>query len=67
MYLLDCHKNLVIVDEILGDVRGRLPLTGVDLFAGTTRDAGVYGATREGFLFCIRPVSAGHLTPAMMR
>jgi len=67
VYLRDNLNHLRIIDEILGTEKGRLPLTGLDLFASSADGAAIYAATRCGRVFCIRLETAGHLTPAMLK
>jgi len=55
VYLRDVNNNLLLVDEILGEVRSTVPLTGFDLFARNTAAEGAWVATRDGHLACIRP------------
>ena len=66
VYLLDRSNNLVTVDEMLGEVRSILPLSGLELFADNTASPAIYAATRTGGLFCIRLLTAGHLTVEML-
>jgi len=63
VYLLDKSRNLLIVNEILGTVKASLPMTGMDVFARNTDASAMYTATRDGRVFCIRLLSAGHMTP----
>jgi len=67
VYVLDNTRTLRVVDEMLGKVQTAVPMTGFDLFLGNTTAPAIYTATADGHLFCIRPISAGHLTTAMLR
>jgi outer membrane protein assembly factor BamB len=61
-YLVDAARNLVVADEILGTVRARIPLTGCSLFADNTTAPAIYLGSRNGQLYCLRQLGAGHLT-----
>ena len=67
VYLLDQFQNLVIVDELLGTVKGTVPLTGLDVLLPNITASAIYGATADGRIACIRPVSAGYLVPEMIK
>jgi outer membrane protein assembly factor BamB len=66
-YLLNADLNLLVVDEMLGDVKTSVPMTGWDLFAANTTAPAVYVATRDGRIACIRTQEASHLTEDMLR
>ena len=65
-YLLDARRTLLVVDEMLGKVKTSLPMTGFGLFLGNTTAPGIYTATADGRLFCIRHKSAGYLSIEML-
>jgi len=67
VYLLDKSGRLLVVDEILGKVKGVLPLAGLELCAGSATAPAVYAATRDGRVVCIRQKSAGHLTVDVLK
>lgn len=67
VYVLDRDNNLRVVDEMLGKAKTALPMTGLDVFARSTGQAGVYAATRDGRVFCIRPVGAPYLSEDILR
>ncbi len=62
VHLRDSNNNLVIIDEILGMAETSLPLTGLELFASNTDVRAIYAASRDGYVFCLRPLGAGHLS-----
>jgi len=66
VYLLS-GARMLIVDEVLGKVTASVPIGGMDLLAANTTAPAVYGATRKGGVYCIRPLSAGYLTAEMLR
>lgn len=66
VYLLS-GTRMLIVDEVLGKVTASVPIGGMDLLAANTTAPAVYGATRKGGVYCIRPLSAGYLTAEMLR
>lgn len=65
VYLLDANLNLLVIDEILGQIKNSLPMTGFNLFVGNAMNPVIYAGTRDGRLVCIRPLGAGHLKPEM--
>lgn len=67
VHLLSKDRHLVIVDEILGTAKRSFPLTGMDVFVGNTSAPAIYTATADGHLFCIRPTSAGYLSPELLK
>jgi len=67
VYLLGNGRTLFLIDEILGKVRTSVPMTGFDLFVGNATAAVIYTARRDGRIFCLRPLDAGHLKPEMLR
>jgi len=67
VYLQDAGRNLLIVDEVLGKVKASVPLTGLDILVPNLKAAAIYAGTSDGKVLCIRPLSAGRLTPEMLR
>ena len=65
--VLTDKRNLLVVDEILGEVAMSLPMTGLDLFVPNATEPIIYAASRSGYVVCIRPVSAGHLKPEQLK
>lgn len=65
-YILGASGNLLVVDEILGDVRASIPLTGCELFAANTAAPAIYLASRSGDIYCLRQIGAEHLTAKML-
>ena len=61
-YVLDERGQLVVVDEILGEVKRTLALTGFDLLADNVRAPAIYGASKDGRVFCLRLQGSGRLT-----
>ncbi len=66
VYLLNGSNSLLVVDELLGTVKASFPMTGWDLLLSNSSSA-LYVATTEGRLACIRKISAGRLTPQMLK
>jgi len=66
VYLL-WGNRMLIVDEVLGKVTASVPIGGMDLLVANTKAPAVYGATRGGGVYCIRPLAAGYLTAEMLR
>ena len=65
-YVLDKDKMMHVVDELTGEVSATVDMNGLDLLLANTSTPAIYGATRDGDVFCFRLISAGHLTPAML-
>ncbi|MCD4824143.1 MAG: PQQ-like beta-propeller repeat protein [Phycisphaerae bacterium] len=62
VYVLGKDNKLVIVNEITGDPKASVLLSGFDFFAENLAAPAVYTATRDGRVFCIRSKDAGRLT-----
>ncbi|MDP6633816.1 MAG: PQQ-binding-like beta-propeller repeat protein [Phycisphaerae bacterium] len=67
VYLQDNRNRILLVDEILGDVKNTIQMPRGDLLAANTSAPAIYGATRNGKLYCIRRLAAGHITAEMLR
>ena len=66
VYVLSGDNVLLTVDEILGEVKAKVPMKCLDLFADNVSATAIYAATREGVLYCIRRVRASRLTAEML-
>ncbi len=67
VYLLDKNRNLRIVDEKRGKVKAVVALNKLTAFAPNTARPAIYAASRAGWVFCIKPISAGQLTAEMLK
>jgi len=67
VYLQDKDNGILLVDEILGEVKTKIDMPGLDLLTANTNAPGIYGSTPDGKLYCIRRLDAGHLTAKMLR
>lgn len=67
VYLLNSRNTLMIIDEMPGTVKTSLPMTGWDVFAPNVSAPSVYVASRGGAVACIRKITAGRLSPEMLR
>jgi len=67
VYLLSQDGALLMVDEMLGNVRTSMPMTGWELFAANTTAPVICAASRDGKLACMCKLSAGRLTPESLR
>ena len=66
VYLLDSRRALLVVDEMLGQVKTSLPMTGFGVFLPNATAPAIYTATMDGRLYCIRHKSAGYLSIEML-
>jgi outer membrane protein assembly factor BamB len=64
VYLLSKGNYLEVADEILGTVKEKLPLNGLDLYVANTNSPAIYVGNHNGFLACIRLLSAGYIKPS---
>jgi outer membrane protein assembly factor BamB len=64
VYLLGKGNNLEVADEVLGAVKEKLPLSGLDLYVANTNSPAIYVGNHNGFLACIRLLSAGYIKPS---
>ena len=55
VYLRDKDNNLLIADEVLGDVAATLPMTGIDVIARNTTHPAIWLARSDGRILCIEP------------
>jgi len=67
VYLQDNHNRILVVDEILGQVTTAVQMPRSDLLVANTSAPAIYGASRDGNLYCIRTLDAGRLTAEMLR
>jgi outer membrane protein assembly factor BamB len=61
VHVLDKSGNLMLVNELTGEVSRTLPLGGFDLYLANTSAPAIYVATRQGKIACIRREEAGRL------
>jgi hypothetical protein len=66
-YVLDEDDQLHVVKEATGEELAVIDFSGFDMVLSNADTPAIYAADRNGDLFCIRPESAGYLTPEMMR
>lgn len=62
VYFLDGKQQLQIADEILGTVAGWIPVTGFNAFAPNTTAKAIFACRPDGWVFCIRRRTDGHMT-----
>ena len=67
LYLLDEHNNLIAVDEITGNEKSSVPMTGIDFVAPSIGYESIFYATRNGHVFCLRSKGASIVTPSVFR
>ena len=67
VYLQDNNNRILVVDEILGDVKSSIQMPPGDLLVPNTSASAIYGATRGGNLYCLRRIDAGHITAEMLQ
>jgi hypothetical protein len=67
VYLRDNRNRILVVDEILGETKASVQMPVSHLLTANTTAPGIYGASRDGDLYCIRTLDAGHITAEMLR
>ena len=67
VYLMDKRNRILVVDEILGETKAAIQMPPTDLLAANTTAPAIFGASRDGNLYCIRTIDAGHLTAEMLK
>ena len=67
VYLRDNRNRILVVDEILGETKASVQMPLGHLLTANTSAPGIYGASRDGELYCIRTLDAGHITAEMLR
>lgn len=65
-YILDDNEQLHVLKEDTGEELAVVDFSGFDMVLSNASAPAIYAAMRNGDLFCIRPISAGYLTPEMM-
>ena len=66
VHMLDKRRTLWIIDEMLGEVKGKIRMSAFDLFLPNASLDVIFAARASGEIFCLRHQSAGHLTPDML-
>ncbi len=67
VYVLGSGNRLLQVDEVLGTTKGAGSLGGLTLFADNAIDPVIYAATVSGRVVCIKPITAGQMSPATLK
>ena len=67
VYLKDADNRILQVDEILGEIKASIDMPKGDLLTANTAVPGIYGATRNGKVYCVRLITAGHITAEMLK
>lgn len=67
VFVLSDKRQMLAVHEVLGDVEHSVFMSGLELFVPNAADSVLYAASRSGGIACIRPIGAGHLTPAKLK
>ena len=62
LYLLDKNNTLLVVDEITGQEKSTLPMTGADFISTSIRHDAIFYATKTGHVFCVRAKGAPLVT-----
>jgi len=64
---LTADRNLLVINEVLGEPELSLPLTGLRLFVPNAAKPVIYAGTADGRFVCIRKKGAGKLTADTLR
>lgn len=67
VFILDCHRRLLIVPEMIGKVEKSIPMTGFDLFIPNAIKPVIFAASKDGNVACITPKSLKNLTSKMLK
>jgi hypothetical protein len=67
VYLQDNTNKILLADEILGEVQASVQMPPRDLLVSNTSAPAIYGASRNGNIYCIRRLDAGHITAEMLQ
>jgi hypothetical protein len=67
VYLQDGRNRILVVDEIMGDVNASVQMPMGNMLSANTSAAAIFGASRNGDLYCIRSINAGYLTAEMLQ
>ena len=66
VYLRDFDNRLQVIDESTGVVRKTISMAGFDAFVPSTGAVGIWAASRDGRVVCLRPAAAGFVTKEML-
>ncbi len=67
VYLQDSANRILQVDEILGETKATIEMPRDHMLTANTSAPAIYGATSDGDVYCIRLLSAGHITAEMLK
>ncbi|KPK82228.1 MAG: hypothetical protein AMJ81_09970 [Phycisphaerae bacterium SM23_33] len=67
VFVLNAGRQLLMVNESLGQVELSLPMNGLDLFVANADKPVIFAGAADGKLACIRPVSEEKLTEFMLK
>ncbi len=67
VYVLDTRSRAIAIDEVSGRIKSSVPLTGISTFIPNTSAPAIFGYTPDGKVYCIRQLSAGRITPEMLK
>ncbi|MCK5113282.1 MAG: PQQ-like beta-propeller repeat protein [Phycisphaerae bacterium] len=67
VYVLTNDKNMLLVNEVTGDVLFTVPMDIYDFCVVNVKVPGIYAVTADGRVTCIRQMDAPKLTPEMLK
>ena len=67
VYVQDTRNRVLVVDEVLGEIKASIQLPSTDMLLGNTSAPAIYGVGRDGRAYCIRDLKAKHITAKMLR
>ncbi len=67
VYVLTTDKNMLLVNEVTGDVLLTVSMAPYDLFVSNVKIPAIYAGTADGRVYCLRPLDAPRLDPAMLK
>ena len=67
VYVLAADKNMLLVNEVTGDVLFKVSMQRYDLFAANVKIPAIYAGTADGRVICLRQLDAPRLDPEMLK
>jgi outer membrane protein assembly factor BamB len=67
VYVQAAAGRLLQVDEILGTTKAAASLGGLGLFVSNAAEPVIYAGTSSGRIVCLKPITAGQMSPQMLK
>jgi outer membrane protein assembly factor BamB len=65
-YVIDANQQMRLIDELSGEQIGMIDMSDFTMIMPNADGSAIYAVTDDQILYCLRPLSAGYLTPDML-